>query len=105
MPALFCRTAAILQRQGWLTPREAFSQAMKENASILALENPEIELLLALGANLGSLNREEQQKYLSMVQDELRKIELEAVKLREQNVKMYCYLGVCGSLALVILLV
>jgi len=78
---------------------------MKENASILALENPEIELLLALGANLGSLNREEQQKYLSMVQDELRKIELEAVKLREQNVKMYCYLGVCGSLALVILLV
>lgn len=102
---LLCRTAEILKREGWLTPQQAFVQAIAEQEGKLALAAPELELLTALGANLGLLNREEQQKYLLMVQDQLRKIEQEAVRLREQNVKMYRYLGVCGSLAIVILLV
>ena len=97
-------TANILEDQGWLTPQEALQTAFLQTGGDLVFEKPELEILSVLGANLGLLNREEQQQYICMVQEQLRNIEQDAIRAREQNVKMYRYLGVCGSLALVILL-
>lgn len=102
---LFITTSELLVAQGWLTPREAFEQAQILLESDLALEAPEKGALSALGTNLGSTNRSEQDVYLQMVQRHLEKIEQEAISLRDRNVKMYRYLGVCGGLAVVILLV
>jgi len=102
---LFQQTAAIMQQKGWLTPQEALTQCLNDMRSRLVLDKPELETLASLGANLGFTNREEQEKYLLLIQDELQKIEQDAIQLREQNTKMYRYLGVCGGLALVILLV
>ena len=80
-------------------------EALAVGGGQLAWERPERETLLLFGANLGPTGREEQQKYLAMVLDQLRRIEHEALRLRDQNVKMYRYLGVCGGLATAILLV
>jgi stage III sporulation protein AB len=71
----------------------------------LVLEKPELELLSVLGANLGAIDRIEQEKYLNMIQEQLRQLEAEAAHISGQNSKMYRYLGICGSLAIVILLV
>ncbi|MDD4599764.1 Stage III sporulation protein AB [bioreactor metagenome] len=101
---LFQKTATILKGNGWMTPQEALQQAISETHD-LVLEKPEIEVLVVFGANLGSTSRDEQTNYLDMVQEQLAKIECDALKLRDQNSKMYRYLGVCGGLAVVIVLI
>lgn len=102
---LFHQTAAIIADRGWLSPRAAFEEAMAAAGSRLAWYRAEGEVLLQLAANLGSTSREEQQKQLAIAVEELRQIELEALRLRDANVKMYRYLGICGALAVVILLI
>jgi len=101
----FYKTADLLELNGWMTPQQAISQVLQEMETQLAIEKPEIEILSILGANLGTMNREEQQKYLNMIQEQLEKLEQEAIRTRDQNSKMYRYLGVCGGLVVVILLV
>ncbi|MDR3592996.1 MAG: stage III sporulation protein AB [Negativicutes bacterium] len=102
---LFHHTARTLTACGWLTPRQALAGALETAAGRLELGEPEREALLQLGANLGSTNRGEQQKYLTMVLAQLEQLEQESRRARDQNVKMYRYLGICGGLAVVILLV
>lgn len=98
-------TAETLKKSGWLSPREAMASALQKVGPRLVFHRPESELCLLLGSNLGFTNREEQQKYLTMVVDELQKIEQDSIKLRDQNVKMYRYLGICGGMMIAILLV
>lgn len=102
---LLCRTGDALSVSGWLTPRQALIGAMDSIGPRLALGGAERELLLQLAANLGTSDRGEQQRYLAMVLEELGRIDLEARRARDQNAKMYRYLGICGGLAVVLLLV
>lgn len=101
----FDKVANILEENGWMTPQEAIKQALTDGEGRLTLEDPEREILFVLGANLGGTSREEQQEYLNMVLGQLSHIEKEAVKQHEQNARMYRYLGICGGLAVVILLI
>lgn len=103
--ALFLDTAHNLEEHGWLTPKEAIEAALQSHQHALAFDAPEQEILSILGANLGLVNREEQYKYIGVVEIQLQKIEQQAANLREQNARMYQYLGVCGSLTVVILLI
>jgi len=98
-------SAEILRDKAWMTPGEAFEQSINRYNAKLALDIPEIEIIAVLGANLGLVNREEQYKYIGVVEAQLSKLEYEATKYKDQNAKMYQYLGVCGSLAVVILLI
>lgn len=102
---LFTSMSGILDKTGWVTPKDAMVQAMTLFEKRMALDKPEVEILVLLGANLGIADHIEQEKFLSMIQNELEKIEQDAIKLRDQNVKLYRYLGICGSLAVVICLV
>ncbi len=102
---LFHHTARTLTACGWQSPRQALAGALEAQASRLALGDPEREVLLQLGANLGCTDRSEQHKYLAMVLDQLGQLEQESRRARDQNAKMYRYLGICGGLAVVILLV
>lgn len=101
----FKRLANTLEENGWMTPQEAITQALIDGKGQLTLENPEREILSVLGANLGGTGREDQQEYLNMVLKQLEHVEKEAVKQREQNARMYRYLGICAGLAVVILLI
>ena len=65
---LFHDTAQILQANGWMTPQEAINQVLSQEQKRLVLAKPELEILAILGANLGFMNREEQEKFLDMVQ-------------------------------------
>jgi stage III sporulation protein AB len=100
----FQSTSLLLSDNGWLTPQAAMVQALEESKQ-LVLNQPEKEILTIFSANLGSMDREEQHKSLELVHEQLSRIQQDAETLCEQNVKMYRYLGVCGGLAIVIILV
>ncbi|WP_425061166.1 Stage III sporulation protein AB [Sporomusa carbonis] len=100
---MFHNMATLLSNNGRLTPQEAMSQALRQTKK-LVLNKPEREILAVFSANLGGMNREEQHKSLDMVHEQLSRIQYDAEKLCEQNVRMYRYLGVCGGLAVVIVL-
>ena len=102
---LFHHTATLLEQNGGLSPQQAISTVLHDMQGRLMLKKPELEILSILGANLGIMNRQEQGNYLSMIIEQLEKFEGEAARLRDLNTKMYRYLGICGGLAIVILLV
>lgn len=102
---LFHHTATLLEKNTGLSPQQAITTVLNEMQGQLMLKRPELETLEILGANLGIMNRQEQGNYLSMMIEQLEKFESEAAKLRDLNTKMYRYLGICGGLAIVILLV
>jgi len=101
----FQHTATLLEEDGGLSPQQAISIVLGDMQGRLMLKEPELEILSVLGANLGIMNRQEQGNYLSMIIEQLEKFEGEAARLRDLNTKMYRYLGICGGLAIVILLV
>lgn len=101
---LFGKMAYLLEQNGCMTPEEAIQSALKDCETILSLGKTEKEILYSLGANLGFINSTEQARYISMVQEQLKEIEREAINYRDQNVKMYRYLGICSSLIIVIIL-
>lgn len=100
----FHKIASLLEDNGVLTPQHAMDRALIDMRGRLFLGKSEVEVLRVLGGNLGAMNREEQGNYLTMVIEQLEKIEYEAARLRDLNTKMYRYLGICGGLAIVILL-
>lgn len=99
----FHSTASLLTKNN-LTPQAAIAQALQAS-NYLVFSQPEREIISAFSANLGSMDRTEQQQSLELVHEQLSRIQHEAEKLCEQNVKMYRYLGVCSGLAIVILLI
>lgn len=98
------RLMSALLADNRLTPQAAMDQALIKSEQ-LVFHQSEREILAAFSASLGSMNREEQHKALTLVQVQLSGMQGEAEKQCEHNVKMYRYLGICGSLALVIILV
>lgn len=101
----FHQTATLLEQNGGLSPQQAINTVLDDMKGRLMLKQPELEILSILGANLGIMNREEQGNYLSMIIEQLETFASEAARLRDLNTKMYRYLGICGGLAIVILLV
>jgi stage III sporulation protein AB len=102
---LFKNTGAILNEEGYLTPQEALRLAYKEEQEELALKRPERELLSVLFANLGIMDKSEQQKTISLAEYQLKLMQEEAQEFSARNVKMYRYLGVCGGVAVVIIFI
>lgn len=102
---LFHRTGCALADNAQLTPQIAFWQNYQDMRKQLLLEKTEIEIIQLFSTNLGMMNREEQQKKLMLIQGQLQKVEQEALSQRDPNMKMYRYLGVCGGLAAVIMLI
>ncbi len=105
MGEVFVEIGNCLQRDAAITPQEAIATALSHAGDQLALRRLEQEAFILFGANLGKMNREEQERYCDMLMAQLEKIEQDALTLRDQNVAMYRYLGVCGGMAVVILLI
>lgn len=102
---LFSSISDTLRHEAAVAPQEAIIRAFNSGSNELALKRQEREALILFGANLGQMNREEQGRYCDMLMSQLEKIERDALLLRDQNVAMYRYLGVCGGMAVAILLI
>lgn len=101
----FSLVAATLKKDYLVTPEYAVEEGLKAYKDALALCKEDCEALRLLGANLGRLDKAEQEKCLLMVEKRLAVLEREAAVLRDRNSKMYCYLGICSSMMIVLLLV
>ncbi|KYZ77530.1 stage III sporulation protein AB [Anaerosporomusa subterranea] len=102
---VFTTIGKFLRWEAALTPQEAITRALETSGDQLALKRQEKEAFILFGANLGKMNREEQERYCDMLMSQLEKIEHDALALRDQNVAMYRYLGVCGGMTVAILLI
>lgn len=102
---IFRRTGELMSNNPALTPEDAFAVAQAELGQYLTFQKAEQELIRLFSTHLGMMNRHEQGKKLELIQEQLEALAQEALRLRDSNVKMYRYLGVCGSLAVVIMLV
>lgn len=100
----FTTTATLLKNDYLMSPQEAIRKSLEMYKNKLSLTKEDCEVLMLFGCHLGKMDREEQQKYLAMIQKRLEILENEAAILRDKNSKMYRYLGVCGSLMVVLLL-
>lgn len=102
---LFLVIGRLLRQDASLTPREAIGRALAAGNAELSLRHQETEAVILFGSNLGQMNREEQVRYCDLLMAQLATLEQNALTLRDQNVNMYRYLGVCGGLAAAILLI
>lgn len=101
---LFLTAASELEKNSWMLPEEAFKVAVTALNEELMLINSEKEILEFFAANIGQVDLKEQQHVFEVVEVELKAIEKQAVNDSIKNVNMYRYLGLCGGLALVIIL-
>jgi stage III sporulation protein AB len=100
---IFKHMGASLKADARITPQEALDFVLG-NMRSLSLEDAERDLLRYFAANLGTMNCKEQEKMLDVVRVQFEKLEQEAMRLKNLNTKLYRYLGICGGLAVVILL-
>jgi stage III sporulation protein AB len=99
------RAAEILETNSQVTPGEAIEEALKQEDSKLYFHSAELDVLQALGANLGILHHGEQENYLSLVQEQLENIRRGAESVRDKNCKLYRYLGLCSGLLIVLVMI
>lgn len=101
---LFTRTALAMEHSRQLSPVDALEENFEQLKDDIRLEQPERELLLLLVTKLTVINSKGHSAYFSMTLKQLQDIEEQARQNQVVNVKMFRYLGICGSLILVILL-
>ncbi|MDU4960413.1 MAG: stage III sporulation protein AB [Sporomusaceae bacterium] len=101
---LFAAVGSSLSRESGLTPQAAIARELACGGQ-LTLNKPEQEAIILFGANLGKMNREEQERHCDMLLEQLEAIEQDALGIRDRNAAMYRYLGVCGGMTVAILLI
>lgn len=89
----------------WLRPEHLTANVLQQLRNKLFLNDEEMEALVLLSAGLGQSNRSDQEKHLNLYIEQFISFEKQALSVRDNEVKMYRYLGICGSLAVVIILI
>ncbi|GAB6087773.1 stage III sporulation protein SpoIIIAB [Alkaliphilus crotonatoxidans] len=101
---LFDTTAEILLKKDGFTFPEAWAKGLQIAKNSSELKGEDIELLINLGNNLGTSDKENQVKYIRLTMEGLRKNYEEAVLLQNKNVSLYKHLGFLAGLTIVIIL-
>lgn len=89
---------------GRLPPDRALTLVLREKAGELAMAAPELEVLAHMSRCLGRSDRQDQVKHLRLAQGQLQALAQDAAAEQERSGRMWRYLGVCGGLALAVLL-
>lgn len=100
---LLRRWAAVLDRRQGVLPAEALRAALA--AADLALHPADLEVLAGLAAALGASGRRDQVRHLTLALRRLEAAEAEARREAERGQRLAWWLGVLGSLAVVLLAV
>lgn len=97
--------AAAARIGGGLPPEQALAQVLRDQAAKLALAAPELAVLAHMSRCLGRSDRQDQVKHLRLAQGQLQALAQTAAAEQERSGRMWRYLGVCGGLAAVVLLI
>jgi stage III sporulation protein AB len=100
----FCEFAHRLQDRSGDTAAEAWEKALKSWAKHLFITTEDLHILLTFGKVLGISDKESQQRYFQILQNQLKNQEKKAEEACSRYQNMYRNLGVLGGLALAIIL-
>ncbi len=84
---------------------DAFIQAVKEQKSLLYLEKEEQDAIGSFVHSLGSGDIEGQKKNFNITMKKLDVFEKKAEESRDKNSKLYRYIGLCGGVLIVLVLI
>lgn len=102
---IFSRAADSLEAGDGVTAGEALEEALQAVFPGSALQGPDLEILLSLGAVLGASDRDDQKKHLALARERLKREEATALEARSKYERLYRYAGALTGAALVLLLI
>jgi stage III sporulation protein AB len=94
----------LVQLQRGAALRDAWQEALRATYPLTALRPADLEPLVALGRVLGTSHVEDQVKHLKLAMDRIEHNLEAALAERDRDARLYSYLGVIASVALVIAL-
>lgn len=101
---IFITAANLLDEKQGQTFEEVWYKSVTEETKNTVFNKEDIEILLALGKNLGISNCEDQIKHIRLIQEDIkRQYELSLIE-QGKNVKLYKNLGFLLGLSIVIIL-
>jgi stage III sporulation protein AB len=100
-----CFATTVLEQLGAGTPlKAAWQQSLEVLTEQTPLQAEDLEPLAVLGRSIGSSDSDDQLRHLELAMVRLEHRIGETIQERDQNARLYTYLGLIGSLALVIAL-
>ncbi len=97
------KTADILLEKTGQTPRDAWKEALNQEATNTVLHTEDIDILLGLSVSLGASNTKDQLRYFKLTIQRLERMIEEASMAEASGVRLFRYLGVLGGILLVLL--
>lgn len=101
---LFLGTSKQLGTLQGLTASDAWNITLSEWKKNSPLKSGDISILQNLGGGLGTSDREEQEKHLVLIREQLRQEEIKAEQEKIKNEPIWKYAGVLTALFIVVLL-
>jgi stage III sporulation protein AB len=102
--ALFGEAGALLGKSSGFTAAEAWSLAVERNIRRTALTGEDRAILCSFGEALGSSDRAEQHKHITLTAFHLRQEEEKAERDRQKNERIWKYGGFLVGIGIVLLL-
>lgn len=102
--SLFREAAAVLAQSG-STAAEAWQAGLDALVHVSVINNRDLVVVRQLGAVLGLSDSRDQERHLLLAVQQLQGEEIRAEQERQQNERMWRYLGVLSGILLVIVLV
>ncbi len=102
---LLIAVADILQLKEGDTFAEAWRKAIEANSKSSALHRDDLELLINLGNNLGTSDRENQVKHIRLAMEDVKRNHATAVAQQQKNAGLYKHLGLLAGITIVIILI
>lgn len=102
---LFNECARRLEKKSGITGHEAWENGLEKLSKESELKKNDLELLKTIGPQLGMSDSLEQQKFFSLIQEELKILENAAVNEAEAGKKLWSYGGfIMGAVIAILLL-
>ncbi len=102
---IFFDVGQILEERKGYTAGEAWCTAVDRNRDILSLDCEDLQIIRSFGKNLGSIDKENQEKSFKLAKYQLKAQQAKAEEERSKNERLYKNLGFLLGAALVILLI
>ncbi len=101
----YLRTSELLTHGEGLPAFEAWEIALRDLQDNSALLAEDLDILYYFGQSLGGSDRQEQEKNLRLVLEQLRQLEIKAEELKVKNKKLWQYLGFSLGAVVVLILI
>jgi stage III sporulation protein AB len=102
---IFAVVGKVLDSRTGCTAGEAWCMGVDQTKDLLSLDSEDIEIIRSFGKNLGSVDKENQEKSFTLAKYQLRAQQAKAEEERSKNERLYKNLGFLLGAALVILLI